>query len=177
MRLPPGPHPNVEAKTTHPRASELIATLNLEPHPEGGFYRRIYTSSSVVAPTDKRGLRPSLTGIYFLLTSETHSRWHQVHSDEAWHLYEGGPVELFEADLSVHLMEHHVLAPVNDMHQGPVHVVPAGRWQAARTLGPYALIGCSIAPGFDFADFRMLKEDEAAAELLREQWPNLAFLI
>jgi len=77
----------------------------------------------------------------------------------------------------VHLLERHVLAPVNDMHQGPVHVVPAGRWQAARTLAPYALIGCSIGPGFDFADFRMLNQDEEKSELLREQWPDLAFLI
>ena len=166
-----------EDNKIHPRARELIATLGLETHPEGGFYRRIYTSTSVVAPTDNRGLRPSLTGIYFLLTSETFSRWHQVHSDEAWHLYEGGPVELYEADLSVHLMERHVLAPVNDMHQGPVHVVPAGRWQAAKCLAPYALIGCSIGPGFDFADFRMLNEDEETAELLREEWPDVAFLI
>ena len=151
--------------------------LNLEPHPEGGFYRRIYTSASVVAPRDDRGLRAALTGIFFLLTRETFSRWHQVHSDEAWHLYEGGPVELFELDLSVHLMERHVLAPVNDMNQRPVHVVPAGRWQAARTLEPYALVGCSIGPGFDFSDFRMLNEDDAATAVLREQWPDLAFLI
>lgn len=163
--------------TMHPRAAELIETLNLEPHPEGGFYRRIYTSSSVVAPKDDRGLRAALTGIFFLLTSETFSRWHQIHSDEAWHLYEGGPVELFELELPLQIMERHVLAPVNDLHQLPVHVVPGGRWQAARTLAPYALIGCSIGPGFDFADFRMLAEDDAAASIVRQEWPELASLI
>ena len=137
----------------------------------------MYTSESVVTPNDTRGLRAALTTIYFLLTDETLSRWHQVHSDEAWHLYEGGPLELFELDMADNFLERHQLAPVNDLHQGPVHVVPAGRWQAARTSAPYALMGCTIGPGFDFADFRMLVEDEAGSAMLREEWPDLAFLL
>src|SRR4051812_10555811 len=76
-------HPQV---AMHPRASELISTLELQPHPEGGFYRELFRSSLVVAPVDGRGARTALTTIWFLLTAATWSRWHRVSSDEAWHL-------------------------------------------------------------------------------------------
>lgn len=144
-----------------PRAVELIARLNLEPHPEGGFYRRVFRSSIDVLPNDGRGERPALTTIYFLLTAEVSSRWHQVMSDEAWHLYEGGPVELFELDASFTKIERHYLTPIDGSGE-PVHVVAAGQWQAARSLGTYALMGCTVGPGFDFADFRLMSDEEAA---------------
>ena len=80
----------------HVRAEELIATLGLRPHPEGGFFREIFRSSTLVTPADGRGPRSALTTIYFLLTEGTHSRWHHVISDEVWHLYEGGPLEVLE---------------------------------------------------------------------------------
>jgi predicted cupin superfamily sugar epimerase len=148
----------------------------LQPHPEGGFYRELFRSSSVVMPADGREPRAALTTIYFLLTAETWSRWHRVRSDEAWHLYEGGPLELLELDLSTHLLERHRLAPIGDGDDAPAHVVAAGRWQAARCLGDYALMGCTVGPGFDFADFRLLRDDDAAA-LIREEWPDLTFLV
>src|SRR3982751_2380309 len=147
----------------HPRAADLIATLDLRPHPEGGFYRELFRSATVVRPADDRGPRAALTMIYFLLTADTWSRWHQVDSDEAWHLYEGGPLELFELDVSARSLERRRLAPVGDGEHGPVHVVAAGRWQAARSLGDYALVGCTVGPGFDFADFRMLADEETTA--------------
>jgi uncharacterized protein len=159
----------------HPRAADLIATLELEPHPEGGFYRELFRSATVVTPTDDRGSRAALTTIYFLLTADTWSRWHQVRSDEAWHLYEGGPLELLELDPSAHLLERYRLAPVGD-GDAPVHVVAAGQWQAARSLGDYALMGCTVGPGFDFADFRLLVDNEATAAAVRHRWPDLAFL-
>src|SRR5688572_28638285 len=89
----------------HPRASQLIATLELQPHPEGGFYREVFRSSALVTPHDDRAPRSALTTIYFLLTSATWSRWHAVRSDEAWHLYEGGPLELFEMDADARTLE------------------------------------------------------------------------
>jgi predicted cupin superfamily sugar epimerase len=161
----------------HPRAAQLIATLGLQPHPEGGFYRELFRSATVVTPTDDRGPRAALTTIYFLLTAETWSRWHQVDSDEVWHLYEGGPLELFELDPSTHSLERHHLAPVDGGEQSPVHVVAAGRWQAARSLGDYTLVGCTVGPGFDFADFRLLAHDQAAAAAVRDEWPDLTFLV
>jgi predicted cupin superfamily sugar epimerase len=160
----------------HPRATDLIATLDLRPHPEGGFYRELFRSSTEVTPADDRGPRAALTTIYFLLTAETWSRWHQVDSDEVWHLYEGGPLELLEMDPSARVLERRRLAPVGDGEQGPVHVVAAGRWQAARSLGEYALMGCTVGPGFDFADFRLLADDEATAAAVHAQWPDLAVL-
>jgi len=80
----------------HPRAAELIAVLPLQPHPEGGFYRQIFRSPVQVTPMDGRGTRAALTTIYFVLPEGSFSRWHQVASDEVWHLYEGGPLELLE---------------------------------------------------------------------------------
>ena len=85
----------------HPRAAELIAALDLRPHPEGGFYRQIFRSAMQVSPMDGRSPRAALTTIYFLLTEGSFSRWHQVASDEVWHLYEGGPLELLELGAQV----------------------------------------------------------------------------
>jgi uncharacterized protein len=158
----------------HPRAADLIATLDLEPHPEGGFYREVFRSASIVAPADGRGPRAALTTIYFLLTADTFSRWHRVRSDEVWHLYEGGPLELLELDLSQRSLRRHRLATVDVDVARPQCVIAAGRWQAAVTKGPYALMGCTVSPGFDFADFRMLVDDAAAADMVRADWPELA---
>ena len=160
----------------HPRAERLIAELRLEAHPEGGFYRELFRSQITVLPSDGRGSRPALTTIYFLLTDDTVSRWHCVRSDEVWHLYEGGPLELFELDIATHSLARHRLTQVGD-DGAPVHTVPADRWQAARSIGPYALVGCSVGPGFDFADFRLLADDVVASERVRERWPELATLI
>jgi predicted cupin superfamily sugar epimerase len=160
----------------HPRAAELIATLDLQPHPEGGFYRRIFESADRVTPADDRGVRAAITTTYFLLTADIFSRWHRVRSDEVWHLYEGGPLELFELDFSSRSLEKHILGPVDGEH-APVHVIPAGRWQAARSLGDYALMGCTVGPGFDFADFNLLADDDAIAPIVRAEWPDLSFLV
>ena len=78
----------------HPRASHLVQTLRLEPHPEGGFFRQLFRSSASVTPADDRGVRAALTTIYFLLPGDDVSRWHRVASDEVWHFYEGSPLEI-----------------------------------------------------------------------------------
>ena len=160
-----------------PRAGDLIDALGLQPHPEGGYYREIFRSADSVQPADGRGARAALTTIYFLLPAGSVSRWHRVASDEAWHLYEGGPLELLQLDPSGGNLERHLLAPLGDGAGAPAHVVPAGCWQAARPLGDYALAGCTVGPGFDFADFRLLAEDAAAAAAMRKDWPTLAALI
>src|SRR5690349_12602899 len=118
----------------HPRATSLIEMLGMRPHPEGGFYRELYRSSSRVQPADARPPRAALTTIYFLLTEGAHSRWHRVASDEVWHLYEGGPLELIQAQPDGSGIHRIVLEPASS-NAGPVHVVPAGHWQAARPLG------------------------------------------
>ena len=161
----------------HPRAAELIATLALRPHPEGGFYREIFRSESRVAPSDSRGARAALTTIYFLLPGGTFSRWHRVASDEVWHLYEGGPLELLELDAQARHLVRHLVGPVGSGDAAPVHTIPAGAWQAARPLGDYVLVGCTVAPGFDFADFTMLADQPALASVVRHAWPEVAALV
>jgi predicted cupin superfamily sugar epimerase len=162
----------------HPRAAELITTLELRPHPEGGFYRELYRSAASVTPADERGARPALTTIYFLLPGGTHSRWHRVRSDEVWHLYEGGPLELLELSADGRELARASLAPIGDgPGAAPVHTVAAGRWQAARPRGGYALVGCTVGPGFDFADFRLLADDPEPAAVVRATWPEVAALI
>ncbi len=105
----------------------------------------------------------------------TQSRWHQVLSDEVWHLYEGGTLELLETDEELTSHTSHTLAPVG---QGmPVHTIAARRWQAARPLSDYALAGCTVAPGFEFGDFRLLASDPVLSERLRARWPDAADLI
>src|SRR5690349_1806792 len=160
----------------HHRASELIATLGLGPHPEGGFFREIFRSGAQVEPEDGRGSRAALTTIYFLLPEGSVSRWHQVASDEVWHLYEGGPLELLELTPGGHDLRHR-LSPLGTDLGTPVCTIPAGHWQAARPLGPYALVGCTVGPGFDFADFRLLAANPDLAADVRTKWPNLAALI
>ncbi len=160
----------------HSRAVELISTLELTPHPEGGFYREIFRSDSTVRPADGRPARAALTTIYFLLTDEAVSRWHRVRSDEIWHLYEGGPLEVLDLDMESGQLRRHLLSRVGHSAR-PVGVIPADHWQAARSLGPYSLAGCTVGPGFDFADFQLMAEDAQPAARLKERWPELSELI
>jgi predicted cupin superfamily sugar epimerase len=161
----------------HARAEELIAELALEPHPEGGYYREIFRSALLISPADGRGARAALTTIYYLLPGGEASRWHRVTSDEVWHFYEGGELELLELDARCDAVSRHRLAPVTADTLAPVRTIPAGHWQAARPLGDYALVGCTVSPGFDFADFTLLADDAACAARVRATWPDLASLL
>jgi len=156
----------------HPRAAELITELKLERHPEGGYYREIFRSADLVAPADGRGPRAALTTIYFLLPAGIVSRWHRVTSDEVWHLYEGGPLEVLSVDPAFSALSRHKLEP-----HAPVCTVDAAHWQAARTLGDYALTGCTVGPGFDFEDFTILGNDAVSTANLLALDPLLASLI
>ena len=140
-----------------PRALELIRLLGLQPHPEGGFYRRIYGSNNRVLRKTDRAERRALTSIYYLLPEGSLSRWHRVLSDEAWHYYEGAPLELLSFAADGSSASIHRLGPL-ETNSEPVHIVPAGWWQAARSLGDYSLAGCTVGPGFKFEDFLLLAD-------------------
>jgi len=155
------------------RAEHLISELRLEPHPEGGFYRQTYRSASAVQPGDERAARASLTTIYFLLPAGEISRWHAVSSDEVWHFYEGAPLELLTADREFLSLTRHTLGPVGPGSE-PVRVVAAHAWQAARSTGSFTLVGCTVGPGFEFADFRMLRNMSALSADVRERQPDAA---
>jgi len=151
----------------HPRAQHLIDSLGLHRHPEGGFYRELYRSTQTVQrPAGDR--RAALTTIFYLLTEGEASAWHRVAADEIWHFYEGEPLELKIASQEARVFATHRLGPlVADCE--PVCVVAAGEWQAARPLGAYALVGCSVGPGFDFADFTLARDLPDAESALRER--------
>lgn len=140
----------------HPRASELIRTLALAPHPEGGWYREVYRARRTIADPLLAGERETVTSIYFLLAEGHVSRWHRLASDEVWHFYEGSALELslLEGD-AAHAVSRR-LGPVGDGE--PVAAVPAGTWQAARTTGAFTLVGCTVAPAFTFQDFELLRD-------------------
>ena len=135
------------------RAAALIAELGLEPHPEGGHYRELYRSRDLVERDGAR--RAALTSIYYLLAAGEASRWHVVELDEVYHFHEGDPLELLTYDPADGVVRRIELGPAEGARR-PLHVVPRGVWQASRPLGAYSLIGCTVAPGFDFADFRFV---------------------
>ena len=123
----------------------LIKLLGLEPHPEGGHYRETFRDAS-------SGARAYSTAIFFLLKAGEISGWHRVDAAEVWHFYRGAPLELRIGT------EVYVLGPNIDEAELPQLVVPPNAWQAARSLGDYSLVGCTVAPGFDFAHFEMAPE-------------------
>jgi predicted cupin superfamily sugar epimerase len=136
---------------------DIIDKLRLQPHPEGGWYAEIYRSTQRVISNDNH--RSAMTSIYFLLAEEQVSRWHCVDADEAWHFYEGSTLELLVAPPDFSRIEIISLGEVRDSKK-PIHIVPAGWWQAARSTGEFSLVGCTVAPGFEFSGFRFLSDEE-----------------
>jgi len=125
-------------------ADRLIEQLQLQPHPEGGHFRETFRDAG-----EGRG---ASTAIFFLLKAGEVSRWHRIDAAEVWHFYRGAPLELKIGK------DTYVLGPDIDEAQLPQLVVPPGEWQAARSLGEYTLVGCTVAPGFDFAHFEMAED-------------------
>ena len=123
-------------------SAEIIAALGMRPHPEGGWYVETFRD----APSGGRG---HSTAIYFLLKAGEVSRWHRVDAAEVWHFYRGAPLELRIGK------QVYVLGPDIDEAQAPQIVVPPKEWQSAQSLGEYTLVGCTVAPGFEFAHFEL----------------------
>ena len=148
----------------HPRALELIETLELAPHPEGGHYRRVYESAKQVESNGV--LRPAVTSIQFLLTEGVGSRWHRVDAAEVWDWQEGSAIELLMYDASAQALSR---AQLDTSARGGqlLQVVPAGIWQSARTHGDYSLVNCSVTPGFVWSGLEMLDERSPLANELR----------
>ncbi|SRR5690606_17546625 len=158
-------------------AQRIVRRFGLKPHPEGGFYREIYRADLLVEhrgiPSEPPATRAAGTFIYYLLAEGQISAFHRVQwTDEIWHLYAGGPLELHLLD---DVGSYRVVTLTTALDDGePSAVVPAGWWQAAR-LGPgvpWAFGGCTVAPGFDFEDFEMPRTDELLA-----RFPKHASLI
>jgi predicted cupin superfamily sugar epimerase len=157
----------------NPRASELINLLDLEPHLEGGYFREVFRSPNLVQLPDDQEKRRALTTIYFLLVADEHSCWHRVINDEVWHYYEGAALELFWTEQGTKECTRCIVGEVGGLSR-PVAVVPGGCWQMARTTGEYTLVGCTVGPGFEYEDFRLLKDVPEEASEIRHRFPDLA---
>jgi predicted cupin superfamily sugar epimerase len=159
-------------------ASYWIEKYNLLPHPEGGYYAETYRASESILqnalPARFAGDRAFSTGIYFLLESHNFSAFHRIQADEMWHFYAGDALEVFVIDEKSGKLN--VIRLGNDPDNGETFqaVVPAGAWFGSRPASgsAYALVGCTVAPGFDFADFEM-----AEREALSGLYPQHAGLI
>ena len=157
--------------------TELVEKFGLLPHPEGGFYKETYRSAEQVevkALAERfTGNRHYSTAIYFLLEQGNFSAFHRIQSDECWHFYA-------EQSLHVHVIhpngQYELISLGNNIQSGETFqaVVPAGSWFASETApgGQFSFVGCTVAPGFDFADFELAK----AAEL-SVLFPEYAWLI
>lgn len=125
-------------------AARIIRQLNLQPHPEGGYFRETFRDAQ-----NESNTRAHSTAIYFLLREGQVSRWHRVDAAEIWHWYRGSPLEL-----SIHKTRHILGSDLEAGHH-PQIVVPPRAWQSARTLGAFTLVGCTVAPGFEFSKFEL----------------------
>jgi hypothetical protein len=159
---------------TQTKASSRIETLKLIPHPEGGYYSETYRATATVS--SEQGERSAGTHIYFLLAAGDISKWHKVDADEMWHLYEGGPLtlHLLSPDFSEYRMLTLDASTAPPQYHG---LIPADWWQAAEPQGDYALMGCTVMPGFEFAGFAMLRDTPDLADKVRNAFPDVARLI
>lgn len=139
----------------HMSAEEVVARLGLAPHPEGGHFRETFRD-----PRTSIDGRSVSTAIYFLLAAGEISRWHRIDATEIWHWYAGAPLALSiaptGAGTTVQLLGNELTGGAR-----PQLVVPAGAWQSARSLGPWTLVGCTVAPAFIFDTFELAADDFA----------------
>jgi predicted cupin superfamily sugar epimerase len=161
-----------------PSSDDFIRLHNLVPHPEGGYYRQTYRSEELLPGSTlphryNGGNRPYSTAIYYLLREGERSRLHRLASDEVWHFYSGGALTIAEIHPNGRVAEA-VLGPNPIMGQQQQYVVRAGTWFGAypHSGAAYSFVGCTVAPGFDFADFEMgerqqlMKEFPSAREVI-----------
>ena len=128
-------------------ADEIIQRLDLEPHPEGGWYRQTWVAGD--------GPRPSGTCIYFLLRAGEGSHWHRVDATEIWHFYSGAALALRLAETEAGPARRQVLGPDLAAGETPQAIVPAHHWQSAESTGDWTLVGCTVSPGFRFEGFEL----------------------
>lgn len=159
----------------------LIEQLGLEPHPEGGYYRETYRAPLDVNSADHVGKRSAFTSIYFLLAGNQYSAWHRVASDESWFFHSGTGVEIFSwvpgTGAATSTLQVQTLSAADRFEL----TVPAGRWFAAKPVGPdgFALVSCVVAPGFVFDDFELATRQQLVNEGCdkHNEWPLIESLL
>ena len=141
-------------------ADAVIRLLDLKPHPEGGYFRETFRDAPPPYPPPQAGEgregvgRAASTAIYFLLTRGERSHWHRIDAVEIWRWHAGAPLEL-EIALGNGRIERVTLGGDLNAGERPQAIVPAHAWQSAQSLGAWTLVGCTVAPGFDFAGFEL----------------------
>jgi len=161
--------------TFAPNSSYWISHLSLQPHPEGGFYKETYRAAESMCqsclPERFTGDRSFCTAIFYLLQAGDFSGFHRIRSDEVWHFYYGDPLELHVVSGAQYQLI--ILGARVDRGERLQYVVPQGAWFASRPVagGAYSLLGCTVSPGFDFADFEMGRADEVFCECPEHQAP------
>lgn len=152
-------------------SEQIIKSLKLLPHPEGGYYKEMYRAEQKINLDDGKSRNVS-TAIYYLLENEDKSRFHRIASDELWFFHQGNPLEI----LSIQNGQLIKTVLGNNFENGevPQTVIPAHTWFASRVKNSkgYALVSCTVAPGFDFADFELADRDE-----LINEFPDLIIYI
>jgi len=145
---------------------ELIARLQLQAHPEGGFFRETYRAGMRVTPEGASHQRSASTAIYYLLCDGAHSAWHRIKSDEAWHFYAGAPLDVYVLEQDGTLARLRLGNALEHSDAVFQAVVPAGLWFAAECADPatFALVGCTVAPGFEFSEFELADTQALLAE-------------
>lgn len=134
-------------------AAEIVQLLGLQPHPEGGHFRETFRDMK------QADGRAASTLIYFLLAKGERSHWHRVDATEVWHYYAGAPLQLHYAASDKTPPSSITLGKDLVAGEHPQFVIPQGNWQAAETLGEWTLVGCTVAPGFEFSGFDLAKKD------------------
>lgn len=157
--------------------NDLIEKLDLSPHPEGGYYKETYRSVGEIEkqclPSEYKDKRNYSTCIYFLLTSNNPSAFHRVNQDEIWHFYDGSPIRLHVISENGSYSEY-IIGRNFSKGEVPQLVVPGKNWFAAEVIDSdsYSLVGCTVSPGFDFADFEL-----PSRKMLISEFPNHEILI
>lgn len=149
-------------------AKALIKKLGLTPHPEGGYYRRVYESKELCCPNYTDDTRPTSTAIYYLLEKGDFSAFHRLKSDEIWHFHKGDAMKIYSIDTAGSLSVDKLGV---DLEAGelPMKIISSGTWFAAEPLGAYSLVGCTVSPGFDFADFELAQTSELEQKFARHK--------
>ena len=143
--------------------------IDFTEHPEGGRFSEVFRSAKTIS-TSQGNIRSALTHIYFSLNHDERSRFHKVSSDEVWNLYQGTGLRLYSWDGSNTPPECVTLSSSSNTF---CHVIPAGIWQAAEPISGTVLVGCSVAPGFEFSDFTLIDPDSDDSKLLVSIAPEL----
>lgn len=144
---------------------KIIKQLDLKPHREGGYYKETY-QSEILINRDNQTQRHINTAIYYLLESHDFSCWHRLASDEMWHHYSGSELTIYEINQQGELIQTIVGNPTTSEHAIPQYLVPANTWFAATVnqAGSFSLLGCTVAPGFNYDDFEIANRNNLIAQ-------------